>query len=329
MTGILTKTIFNEKIAAAGSICILGHTSPDGDCVGSILGVYNYIRAKFGDAKTIAPYLEAPNPKFSYLNGFDKISSEKNDTVYDLAVVVDCADQERMGKYAGYFLSAKSSVVVDHHFTNAGFGEHALVRPDASSTCEVLYELFDEELFNKPIAECLYTGIVHDTGVFRHSSTHGSTMRIAGKCMEQGINFNSIIEDSFFSMTYGQKKLLGYLLNRLETVFDGKLVYSYISYKERLDLGAEKMDMDGIIDNIRTTAGALAAVYMYGTNDGKVKVSLRSNSDLIDVSLIAAKYGGGGHKRAAGCFMSSDMEKNINNISMDFKEQLENDGGCQ
>ena len=326
MTGILTKEIFEEKIRNASSICIIGHVSPDGDCAGSVLGAYNYIKNMRGDDMDVVPYLEELNEKFSFLSGYDAVRSERDDRRYDLAVVCDCADPDRMGRFLKLFREAKDSAVIDHHITNQGFGAHSIVEGTASSASEVLFGLMDEAYFDKAIAECIYTGIVHDTGVFRHSSTHKSTMEIAGKCIEKGIDFGSIIEESFFAMTFEQKKLLGYLLLNLRQEHGGKLVYSYISMEERKRLGAEKMDMDGMIDNIRTTSGAMAAVYMYGTADGRVKTSLRSNTDDIDVSIIAAKYGGGGHKRAAGCFMSLDMENNIREISEEFGIQLEKAG---
>lgn len=319
----LTKEKFNEALLKAKTICLLGHISPDGDCIGSVLGAYNYIKnLPGGSEKIVQPYLEEINKKFYFLKGSDIISSARDGIKYDLAVVLDCADIGRIGKLGSYLEDAESSLLIDHHITNPGFCDMALVRGDASSASEVLYTLMDEQYVDKAVAECIYTGIVHDTGVFRHNSTHRSTMEIAGKCMDYGIDFGSIIEDSFFAMNFDQKVMLGYILNNMKSRFDGKLVYGWVDMAKRKELGAEKMDMDGMIDNMRSTTGALAAVYMYETLDGRVKASLRSNSDIIDVSVIAQKYGGGGHKRAAGCFVSKDFEKNIEEIAAEFGKQL-------
>lgn len=323
MAELLTKEIFNKAIRDAGSICILGHISPDGDCIGSVLGVYNYIKniPECRDKK-VQPYLEEINHKFDYLKGACDIASCRDDLSYELAIVLDCAGIDRMGKYASYYETAAHTILVDHHHTNTGFCDYALICGEASSASEVVYALFDKAYVNAFVAECIYTGIIHDTGVFKHNSTHKSTMETAAECMEYGINFGRIIDDSFFSMTFEQKKMLGYILYNMQSRFDGRLVYGCVDMKTRRAMNAEKMDMDGMIDNMRTTTDALAAVYLYETLDGRVKASMRSNSDIIDVSRIASLFGGGGHKRAAGCFMSGDFEKDIDDICAEFGRQL-------
>ena len=323
MAELLTKEIFNKAVRDAKSICILGHVSPDGDCIGSVLGAYNYIKSIPECAgKEVQPYLEEINHKFEYLKGSDVIESSRDGKVYDLAIVMDCASIDRMGKYGSYYEEAKHTLLIDHHHTNEGFCDFALIRGDASSASEILYTLLDKAYVNADTAECIYTGIIHDTGVFKHNSTHKSTMEIAAECMDYGINFSSIIDNSFFSMSLDQKKMLGYILYNMQSRFDGRLVYGYVDMKTRRAMHAEKMDMDGMIDNMRTTAGALAAVYLYETPDGRVKASMRSNSDIIDVSAIAMLFGGGGHKRAAGCFMHKDFERDIEEICTEFGRQL-------
>ncbi|MDO4962295.1 MAG: DHH family phosphoesterase [Eubacteriales bacterium] len=324
MMEALTKEIFNDNIKAAKSICVLGHVSPDGDCVGSTLAVYNYINnMRAGEDFRLQNYLEPINDKFLFMNGSGLISDDSGDgKVYELAIVCDCGDEKRMGRFEKYYKHAKKALLIDHHFTNVGFGDFGIVRGDASSTAEVLYDLFEERYFDKNIAECLYTGLAHDTGVFRYSSTSTHTMEIASKCMEAGINFTKIIDESFFAMNFDQKIVLGTVLGNMKKRMDGKLVYSSIDMETRKKLNAEDMDMDGMIDQIRTTTDALVGVYMYETKDGRVKISLRSNSDLVDVSRVASANCGGGHKKAAGCFMSLDFEKNMDEIEADVRSQL-------
>ena len=322
---LLTKEIFEDSIRKAGSICVLGHVSPDGDCFGSVLAVYHYIkRLREGEEFRLQVYLEEENPKFSFMDGSDLISTDSNDgREYELAVVCDCADTKRLGRFEKYFRGARRSLLIDHHYTNEGFGDFGVIRGTASSACEVLFDLMDERYFDRETAECIYTGIIHDTGVFRYSSTSAHTLEIAGKCIEKGISFGSIIEESFFSMSFEQKRVLGYILSGIRQRAGGKIAYNYLSMEERKKLGAEDMDMDGMIDHIRTTTGVLAAAYMYETKDGRAKVSLRSNSDLVDVSRICSANGGGGHKKAAGCFMSLDFEKNMDEIEADLMEQID------
>lgn len=324
----LTKEIFNESIRKAESICILGHVSPDGDCIGSTLAVYNYIRnvrAADAAAVPVQVYLEPVNEKFMFLSGAADISNDSGDCrEYELAVVCDAADIKRLGRFDKYLNRAKRVLLVDHHITNAGFGDYGIVRGDASSACEVLYDLLDESYIDKNIAECIYTGIIHDTGVLRYSSTTKHTMDIAGSCMARGIDFGRIVEESFFSMSFDQKLVLGYVLSHAERRADGRIIYSCIDMETRKALHAEDMDMDGMIDQLRTTSGAYMAAYMYETKDGRVKVSLRSNSDLVDVSRYCTTHGGGGHRKAAGCFASLDFEKNMDEIEADFIDQIEN-----
>ena len=340
MENNLTKEIFNREIREAKSICILGHISPDGDCVGSVLGTYNYIRSLKGlisrnagaeedqesgkeSTVLVQPYLEEVSDKFRYLKGSDIVCTDpKDDREYELAIVCDCGDADRLGRFRHFLDHAKRVLMIDHHFTNPGFGDFMFVTAGASSACEVLYGLMDETLINKDIAECIYTGLIHDTGVFRHNSTSPNTLRVAAKCMEYGINFNRIIEESFFSMTLRQKRVLGWILSHMEARLDGRLIVACIDMKTRKELDAVEMDMDGMIDHMRTTTGALLAAYIYETKDHRGKLSLRSNSDLVDVSRIAANYGGGGHKRAAGCFMGLDFEKDKAEIELAVLEQL-------
>ena len=320
---LLTKEIFNSSIREAGSICILGHVSPDGDCIGSTLAVYNYIRNMRGEDVRVQVYLEPINEKFLFLEGSELISDDSGDWKdYELAIACDTADLKRLGRFDKYINRASKAILIDHHYTNEGFGDYGMIRGEASSTCEVLYDLLEEAYIDKKIAECIYTGIVHDTGVLRYSNTSKHTMDIAGSCMAFGIDFGRIVEESFFAMSFAQKKVLGYVLSHAGQRAGGRIVYSYIDMETRKQLDAETMDMDGMIDQLRTTSGALAAVYMYESPDNRVKVSLRSNSDVVDVSRICQKHDGGGHKKAAGCFMSRDFEKNMDEIEEDLVRQI-------
>lgn len=323
---LLTKDIFNNQIREAKSICVLGHVSPDGDCVGSTLAVYNYIRnARQNEAEAVSVqvYLEPINEKFMFMNGAELISDDSGDCkTYELAVVCDVADVSRLGRFEKYLKRADRALLIDHHFTNTGFGDYAVIKGEASSACEVLYDLLEEQYIDRYVAECIYTGIIHDTGVLRYSSTSQHTMDIAGKCMAYGIDFGRIVEETFFSMSFQQKLLLGYVLSHAKLRADGRIIYSYIDMETRKAMHAEDMDMDGMIDQLRTTSGALMAVYMYETKDGRVKASLRSNSDAVDVSRYCVKHDGGGHKKAAGCFVPLDFEKNMDEIEADFLEQL-------
>ena len=178
-----------EMARNAEHIAILGHVRPDGDCVGSCLAVCNYLLEQYPE-KTVQVYLEKPADKFRYLKGFDRISQDTEiETVYDLCICLDSGDKTRLGDFTKYLEQAKHSICLDHHVTNHGYAEENVVIADASSTCEVLYQFLDEEKISMSVATCLYTGMIHDTNVFKNSNTSAYTMEVAGKLMAKGIDF--------------------------------------------------------------------------------------------------------------------------------------------
>lgn len=292
------KTEFTNKISNAKTIAILGHIRPDGDCVGSCLGLYNYIIDNF-DNKTVDVFLDPIVDKFKFINGADEIIHTPKDTIYDLAVSLDCSDRDRHGEFINIFPSAKDSVCLDHHRSNQGFGNYFYCDPDASSACEVLFRHLDYDKINTECAKALYLGIVHDTGVFKYSATSSETMKIAGMLIDKGVNTQDIIDNTFYKVSYKQNLLTGEALLNSKLFFDGKVISTVVT-KEMFDkYNATKADTDGIIDKIRVTDGVEVAIFVYQLGDENYKCSLRSVS-YVDVSKIAVSHGGGGHIRAAG-----------------------------
>ena len=235
-------TILEQMLEGTGSVAILGHIRPDGDCLGSALGLYNYLRLNY-PAVRAAVYLEEASCKFGYLQGFDEIRHQADEEVYGLCVCLDCGDLGRLGGFAGILESAGKSLCLDHHVTNTRFADTNLVEDGASSTCEVLYGQLDSRKIDRTVAECLYTGIIHDTGVFKYSCTSGTTMEIAGKLMAKGIDFGSIIDNSFYKKTYIQNQILGRALLESITFFDGRCIFSAIRQNEMDFYGVDSKDM--------------------------------------------------------------------------------------
>ena len=313
----------DHMIERAQTICVLGHINPDGDCVGSTLALYNYIH-RTDPAKKVTVYLEEPSSKFAFLPGFEKIvSGNEVKKSYDLCIVADCADTARIGRFVNFLEAAKESFLIDHHFTNKGFCDAGVIDPESSSTCELLYGLLKKDRIDADIARCLYTGIIHDTGVFKHSCTSPKTMRVAAKCMKFGFDFGKIIDDSFYSMNIAQKKLMGVMFQDLKLACEGKFVYGKLNIRTMKEYGVTSgKDTDGFIDNIRTTDGTVAAGFFYELPDGTYRGSLRSSTDQVNVAEIAQTFGGGGHKRAAGFFLGKDIEKEIDKVIGMVEEQL-------
>jgi len=313
--------ILKEKIERADTILILGHIRPDGDCVGSTLGLYNYLQNTYPE-KDAEVFLEAPSCKYSFLKGFDRIFTEPDPSKkFDLAVALDCSDRERLGGFADMFEAAKETFNMDHHITNPGFAGTTFCEPQSSSTCEVLYSFLDPDRVTKEIAACLYTGIINDSGVFKYSSTSDRTMEIAGKLMKTGIDFGGIIDRTFYQKTYLQNQILGRALLESILFMDGKCVFTSITKKEMDFYEVDGKDLDGIIDQLRLTEGIECAVFIYETGVSEWKVSMRSNY-IVDVASIASYYNGGGHTHAAGCTMNGQVHDIINALAERIDEQI-------
>lgn len=314
-----------HAIEEAQTIGISGHRRPDGDCVGACLGLYNYIRDVYPD-KDVTIYLESIKKEYQFLRYSDTLNHSFTDKKeLDLFVALDCADEERLGDYGVYAKKAEKVFCVDHHISNKGFGDSCIIVPDASSTCEVLFDQFDYDKISQSCAEALYMGIVHDTGVFKHTNTTRKTMHIAGDLVAKGLNTSHIIDDTFYRKSYAQNQIMGRALIESIQLLGGKILFSIISKSMLKFYGVSGADLDGIIDQLRMTEGVECAILIYEIGLHKYKVSLRSN-DYVDVSKVAAGFGGGGHIRAAGCTMMGLPRDVINNLTLPISKQMEEAG---
>ena len=254
---------------------------------------------------------------FDYLKEEDAFYEKPS---YDLFISLDCGDEERLGDAQKVMEKTPYVLNIDHHITNTKFGNENVVK-EASSTCEILYGLMEEEKLNAGIASALYTGIIHDTGVFKHSNTSKKTMETAGYLVEKGIPFGKIIDESFYMKTYRQLQIMGRCLLESIRVMDGRCIVSVVT-KQMMDFyGAKSSDLDGIIDELRTTQGVEVAVLLSEKEPLEFKVSMRSNQ-IVDVSKIAVFFGGGGHVRAAGCTIKGSSYDVINNLTEHIEKQL-------
>ncbi len=310
-----------EVLDGVKTMAIAGHIRPDGDCVGSCMALYAYIRKWFPEIQADI-YLETPKPVFGYLAYVEEVKSEASgEKEYDLFVTCDVSSRDRLAVAGEYFEKAKKTVCIDHHVSNLGFANINHILPDASSSCEVLYGLLDPEKVDREVAQAVYTGIIHDTGVFQYSCTSPETMRIAGELMKTGFDFTELIEKSFYQKTYIQNQVMGRVLAESILLLDGKCIVGYMKKKDMDFYGVDGADLDGIVSQLRLTEGVEAAIFIYEKNTQEFKVSLRSNGE-VDVSRIAVFFGGGGHVKAAGCEMSGSMYDVVNNITAELVKQM-------
>lgn len=288
------------------SVGISGHIRPDGDCVGSTLAVYNYIKNNYPriDAQV---FLEPLPNIFSFLQNVEEIQHDyPQREKFDLFIALDCADKERLGNAVKYFDAASHTACIDHHESNLSFAEDNYIFPEASSTCELVYELLEKGRVTKEIAECLYTGMVHDTGVFQYSCTSSKTMNIAGHLMDLGIDYTGIIDRTFYEKTYNQNRVLGYTLVKSQLYLDGQCIVSALTSDEMKEFDVLPKHMDGIVNQLRVTKGVRVAIFMYQNADGSYKVSARATDDT-NLAELAVHFGGGGHAKAAGFTMTGEI----------------------
>jgi len=310
-----------SQLAQVKTVAIAGHVRPDGDCVGSCLATYNYINTWFPQIQADV-YLEPIPNIFKFLNHSDKIcNSCDSNQVYDLCIVQDCGDTGRLGPAVKYFETAGKTICIDHHVSNSSFADENYIVPEASSTSELVFELLEQERITKEIAECIYVGIVHDTGVFQYSCTSAKTMNAAGILIEKGINFSKIIDDTFYTKTFAQNQILGQALLKSRLYLNGAVIATALTLKEMEQFQVQPKHLEGIVSQLRVTKGVEAAVFLYENEDHTWKLSMRSNGKT-DVAKIAVKHQGGGHVRAAGATMEGSAEEIIHIICEEIERQL-------
>ena len=310
----------HQMIDAAGTICIIGHVRPDGDCVGSTLAIYNYIQDMY-KGKTVEVFLETFPASMKFLNGARKGKHDAVGKHFDLAISMDVSDPERMGKFKDAFMTAISTICIDHHVSNPGFGDLCYVDTEASSACDAFADLLDPENISLNTANCLYLGMVHDTGVFKYSCTRRNTMELAGILIEKGVNSSYIIDETFYKKTYKQNLLMSKTV--LESVLyeDGKVIVGYISKDTMKDFKANVLDTEGIVEQLRLTEGVEIAVFAYQLTKKSYKFSLRAKN-YADVHVIATGFGGGGHVKAAGFEATGVYSEILAQVLEEAKKQL-------
>ena len=310
-----------EEVKDCRTIGISGHVRPDGDCVGSCMAMYLYLKKAMPDARIdvfLGDFSESLRKNIAgteYIRKGYETDVEK----YDAFICLDC-ESTRLGDASLLFDKAERRINIDHHVTNPGSGTANYVVPTASSACELVYNVMDPSLIDEPIARNLYIGMVTDTGVFKFSNTSRSTMEIAGRLLEYGFDFPAIVQEVFFEKTYVQQQIMGRALVESVRFMDGRCIYSVLGRQTMELYGAVSSDTDGISSQLVDTEGVVCAIFLYEIQPSSYKVSMRSTGE-VDVAKIAAVFGGGGHSRAAGFTISAEYHDIINRISRQISLQ--------
>jgi bifunctional oligoribonuclease and PAP phosphatase NrnA len=300
-----------NEIRGRDRFLLTAHEGPDGDALGSLLGMHHLLTQLGKDSVMFLAAKEFPLPIEYRFLPLEEVFHEAPADMADRTVVfLDCGNIDRMPVD---FLSEDGhfTINVDHHHDNTLFGDVNLVEVDASCTAEIVYELavlLGAEI-TPEIAAALYVGLVTDTGKFMYENTNARTHRIAADLIEAGVNVDETYRRLYEHVPLAKLRLLSRALEGIQHHCDGNLVLAYITAADYEASGAGEEMTEGIIDHLRSVEGTRVAALIRDLGDrGRAarKVSLRSSSGAVDVSAIARKHGGGGHKRAAG--FSTDLE---------------------
>jgi phosphoesterase RecJ-like protein len=264
--------------------------------------------------------------KFSYLWGSDQVldyGMEVPERLYQTIISVDCADFSRMGRISTLFDDQARLLNVDHHPTNDRFGSCHLIKHDAAATVQILYDLAIHMKLvpNLEFGDCIYTGLLTDTGGFRYSNTSPEVMQIGATLLSLGVQGSVIAEQVLERVTYSQIVLLQKALSTLSFANDRKLAWLAVSLADLELTGASSDDLDGLVNYPRNVEGVEVGMLFKEKSVGVIKVSLRS-SGLVDVAAIAQSLGGGGHVRASGCTIQGTLEEAIAKMVQEVGNEL-------
>ncbi|TKJ32931.1 bifunctional oligoribonuclease/PAP phosphatase NrnA [Blastococcus sp. CCUG 61487] len=307
--------VLSEAAEARATVVLSGHVNPDADALGSTLALAEGLRRRGALVLPTFPGTSALPASLGWLPGAEGfVPSSALPSSPDVFVSLDAASPGRLGELAGLLDTAGTSIVVDHHASNPGFGELRLVDPGAPATVALVADLLDDlgVAIDRRLATCLYAGLAADTGSFRFGNTRPSTHELAARLLATGIDHAAISRRLFDTAPFGWLGLLSVVTGRavLEPDVGAGLVWTWSSSAEAAEHGLPAEQLEALVDVIRAAEEADVACVLKGQDDGSWSVSLRSRGGT-DVARIASGLGGGGHTLAAGYSSYLDREKTI------------------
>jgi len=305
-----------DAAAVAGATVVLsGHVQPDADALGSTLALAEGLRRRGARVVTTFPAPFVLPESLTWLPGAaDLVPSDRVPASPEVFVSLDASSTGRLGDLAGLLDSAGTSVVVDHHASNPGFGAVRLVDPDAAATVVLVADLLDGLAvdWDRDLATCLYAGLAADTGSFRFGNTAPGTHELAARLLRTGIDHAAISQRLFDTAPFGWLPLLSLVAGRarLEPEVGAGLVWTWATGTEARERGLAGDQLEALVDVVRATQEADVACVLKGQDDGTWVVSMRSRG-TTDVARVAIGLGGGGHRQAAGYTSRLDREATI------------------
>lgn len=309
-----------KQIQKAEKIVILTHESPDGDAVGSSLAMKLILEKLEKKADVIIPEYSR---LFNFLPSAEDIMIDSEIKNYDLAISVDCATFKRMAKKE-YFENAKSTIVIDHHGSNTMYGDLNYVNPVSPACCEVIAGMvkYYEIDITKDIGTCLMTGIITDTGGFRHVGITPETFEFTADLIRLGVDVPDIYKRTLNTKTRANFELSKRVMDRMEILEDGKVTFTYMDKKDEEEVGAEPGDHEGLVEIGRDIEGVEVSIFIrQKENEDAYKISMRSGNK-VNVSDICFLFGGGGHPRAAGALIQGNVEQVKKKLMKEVRKAL-------
>ena len=289
-----------EAIRSSRSICVAGHIRPDGDCVGSQLGLTFALR---NEGKKVVCWNEDPIPqKYEFLDPDRIFQKPRAGSKFDCVIATDAASFERLGTVSTCITDRKLFINIDHHESNTRYAELNWVSAREPSTGELIFRLLKVAKWpiTKPIANCLFTAVSTDTGSFQYPSTRPGTYHVAGELVHRGADLSKICDEVYQSYPLSRARLLQHIYTHFRLTHHNQIAYFWLKKADYARTGTKSADTEGLIDHIRAIAPVVVACVFEEVDPELTRVSLRSKSELVNVNEIAAIFGGGGHPAAAG-----------------------------
>jgi bifunctional oligoribonuclease and PAP phosphatase NrnA len=280
---------------------VLSHVRPDGDALGSQLALALSLQLL---GKDVTVWNEdGLLEKYDFLPGGQRLTRPPpQPRDFDVAIALDTATQNRLGTAGESVRHAKIWINIDHHPSNPGYGDLVYIDPTSPATGQILFELIKSEQLpmDNAIAENLFVAISTDTGSFQYPNTTGRTFEIGAELVRSGVEVGRVSQLLYENYPRRRTELLRELLGTMRFEANGRIAGFSLSLKVAAELGVRPEDNEGLIDHLRAVRGVIVAVFFEELAEGKVRVSMRSKNEEVDVSAICQKFGGGGHKLAAG-----------------------------
>lgn len=289
-----------EAIKASETICIVGHVRPDGDCIGSQLGL---TLALINAGKNVCCWNQDPLPaKLAFLDPKKLIQAPEKGRNFDCVIATDCASLERLGTAAESITERKLFINIDHHTSNTRYADMNWIAAREPSTGELIFRLL--KAANWPItpaiSDCLFTAVSTDTGSFQYPTTRPATYHVAGELVKRGANLAKICDEVYQSYPLARVRLLRHVYNKFRLMHDNQIAYFWLKKADYTRTGSDPSDSEGLIDHIRAIEPVILACVFEEVEPDVTRISLRSKSPRVDVNKVAQLFGGGGHAAAAG-----------------------------